>query len=188
MAVVEEGYFRERLWSETYFREQQQAESSSHGHVCASRAGFFCLNLFSRQFFFGLNLCPRPFFVGNLFSRAACILRASVQRKRRQAWCDYPRAILPCFATTSLQVLRKPAAIRAGFRGSCDSWRRRWRWWKRATSENVCGVRNIFSRAAAGGKFVAWPCLRFKSRVFWSKPIFKTVFFGLNLCPRPFFV
>ena len=49
-------------------------------------------------------------------------------------------------------------------------------------------VRNIFSRAAAGGKFVAWPCLRFKSRVFWSKPIFKTVFFGLNLCPRPFFV
>ena len=37
-------------------------------------------------------------------------------------------------------------------------------------------VRNLFSRAAAGGKFVAWPCLRFKSRVFWSKPIFKTVF------------
>ena len=37
--------------SETYFREQQQAESSSHGHVCVSRAGFFGLNLFSRQFF-----------------------------------------------------------------------------------------------------------------------------------------
>ena len=63
VAVVEEGYFRERLWSETYFREQQQAESSSHGHVCASRAGFFGLNLFSRQFVFGLNLGSRSFFV-----------------------------------------------------------------------------------------------------------------------------
>ena len=53
----------QRKRRQTYFREQQQAESSSHGHVCASIAGFFGLNLFSRQFVFGLNLCSRPFFV-----------------------------------------------------------------------------------------------------------------------------
>ena len=54
-------------------------------------------------------------------------------------------------------------------------------------------VRNLFSRAAAGGKFVAWPCLRFKSRVFWSKPIFKTVCFWSKprfktvFCLKPIF-
>ena len=38
--VIGSEVFRERLWPEIHFREQRQAESSSHGHVCASRASF----------------------------------------------------------------------------------------------------------------------------------------------------
>ena len=81
MAVVEEGYFRERLWSETYFREQQQAESSSHGHVCASRAGFFGLNLFSRQFFWSKPMsktvfCLKPIFESSMHFKGKCPAQA----------------------------------------------------------------------------------------------------------------
>ena len=36
-------------------------------------------------------------------------------------------------------------------------------------------VWSLFSRAAAGGKFVAWPCLRFKTAFVGLKPIFESM-------------
>ena len=78
----------------------------------------------------------------------ACTLWARVQRKRRQAWCDYPPAILPCFATTSLQVLRKPAAIRA------------------ATSWAFCEARMLRTRALKA-------VLPMGDRLFWSETYFR---------------
>ena len=36
-------------------------------------------------------------------------------------------------------------------------------------------VWSLFSRAAAGGKFVAWPCLRFKKAFVGLKPIFESM-------------
>ena len=36
-------------------------------------------------------------------------------------------------------------------------------------------VWSLFSRAAAGGKFVAWPCLRFKNAFVGLKPIFESM-------------
>ena len=36
-------------------------------------------------------------------------------------------------------------------------------------------VWSLFSRAAAGGKFVAWPCLRFKTTFVGLKPIFESM-------------
>ena len=36
-------------------------------------------------------------------------------------------------------------------------------------------VWSLFSRAAAGGKFVAWPCLRFKKAFVGLKPTFESM-------------
>ena len=44
-------------------------------------------------------------------------------------------------------------------------------------------VWSLFSRAAAGGKFVAWPCLRFKTAFVGLKPIFESSMRFMGKCP-----
>ena len=41
--------FRERLWPETYFREQRQAESSSHGNFVLQDSIFWSETYFREQ-------------------------------------------------------------------------------------------------------------------------------------------
>ena len=44
-------------------------------------------------------------------------------------------------------------------------------------------VWSLFSRAAAGRKFVAWPCLRFKKAFVGLKPIFESSMLFMGKCP-----
>ena len=131
---------------------------------------------------------------------AACILGASVQRKRRQAWCwcsgrkssERVCGQKPIVESSGRRKVRRMAmfALQESVFGSEIYFREQHACYGQVSSIGAVrlgvGARvgslprafvasDLFSRAVAGRKFVAWPCLRFKKEFLGLKSIFESM-------------
>ena len=173
-------------WSETYFREQHafygQVASVQHERRQAWWCGLEPIFESSgrrkvrRMAMFALqeSVCWSETYFREQHAFYGQV--ASVQHERRQAWCC---GLEPIFESSGRRKVRRMAMF--------------------ALQESVCSfygqmsgmsavrlgvvVWSLFSRAAAGRKFVAWPCLRFKKAFVGLKPIFESSMHFMGKCP-----